>query len=192
MTAEAVTVCPWCLRVNELATSPKNPEAVPRPGDASICIDCGGVAIFDRDTDGAWELRLPTPDELTELVDQGEARGSVAGVAVGARMNERAPAYLLTVHQVLGNAPTARVQCWTEMGPDICGACGQPLPHGGPPKPCVCHWREDATLEPLEDTGLAIARVIALWTTHAAEQHAAGVAAALSSPVVEPPGAPLD
>lgn len=88
-----------------------------------------------------------------------------------------APSYVLTVHQVLGERPTGHLRCVTRL-PSLVAR--------------LCTWDAAVELEPLDDAGLAIARAIGMWTAHAAEAHVEAVAAALSSPVVEPPEAPLD
>lgn len=64
MTAHKVR-CWRCGKENFLATSFDDESAIPANGDVSICIECGGVALFDDTVpDG---VRKPTPSEKYEL-----------------------------------------------------------------------------------------------------------------------------
>lgn len=58
-----VTYCPHCGHKHDAATNLEAPRA-PGKGDVSICLECGGVALFDVDP---IRLRLPTPAEQIEL-----------------------------------------------------------------------------------------------------------------------------
>lgn len=44
--------CPYCGKLNELASSQTDRGAKPDDGDVSICIDCGNVALFDKTMKG--------------------------------------------------------------------------------------------------------------------------------------------
>ena len=48
----------------------------PSPGDVSLCWKCGGAAIFTDDG-----VRLPTPDEATELDADPDVRAARAAMA---------------------------------------------------------------------------------------------------------------
>jgi hypothetical protein len=58
-----VTYCPHCGHRHDAATNLEAPRA-PGKGDVSICLECGGVALFDMDP---VRLRMPTPAEQVEL-----------------------------------------------------------------------------------------------------------------------------
>lgn len=54
--------CPHCHIENNGALNVMHDEG-PTPGDATICLYCGGWSIFDDDL----LMRLPTEDELAEI-----------------------------------------------------------------------------------------------------------------------------
>lgn len=54
--------CPVCKYQMDAATGVE-PETKPKPGDVSICWQCGAVLIFDTDLTS----RLPTEQEFKEL-----------------------------------------------------------------------------------------------------------------------------
>ncbi len=56
------TVCPWCRKNNDAATSVFT-IAVPKEGDVSMCIGCGSVALFAADL----SLRKPTRVEQFDI-----------------------------------------------------------------------------------------------------------------------------
>jgi hypothetical protein len=58
-------LCPHCGYVLD-ASSGLTTGGSPTPGDATICIDCAGAAIYQRAGLTTF-LRLPTPEELAEL-----------------------------------------------------------------------------------------------------------------------------
>jgi hypothetical protein len=58
--------CPYCGQELCGATDPVNPEGVPVEGDASICIGCGGLLIFNEDLTS----RKPTAAEYAALCGQ--------------------------------------------------------------------------------------------------------------------------
>jgi hypothetical protein len=49
--------------VNDRASDPSN-ERGPRPGDASVCIGCGGLGVFDK----RLRLRQLRPGELQQIM----------------------------------------------------------------------------------------------------------------------------
>lgn len=51
--------CPNCGALNDTA-SPFDEDAEPKPGDASICIMCGHLSVFDDNL----VLRNPTDEEI--------------------------------------------------------------------------------------------------------------------------------
>jgi hypothetical protein len=77
--------CPYCDR--ELnAHSPALGERPPSKGDASVCIYCGGVAIF-----GKKGLRKPTPLERDDAYERKDVRLIVVNVVRFINMDERDP-----------------------------------------------------------------------------------------------------
>lgn len=56
------TECPYCGKVNDLASSFKGKEK-PEPGDISICIKCAGILVFDEEL----RIRRPTDSELINI-----------------------------------------------------------------------------------------------------------------------------
>lgn len=56
--------CPHCGAANDRYSDPKRPDATPKDGDISICVDCGECSIFDLHKQC---LRLPSIDEQHEL-----------------------------------------------------------------------------------------------------------------------------
>lgn len=57
-----VSRCIICDHPNDMATDTGG-KARPAPGDASICLYCGHVAIFDQQL----RLRLPTAEERERI-----------------------------------------------------------------------------------------------------------------------------
>jgi hypothetical protein len=57
-----VSICPGCGHRLNASSDPKD-RGMPRPGDLSLCIDCGTILRFD------WQLRLKvvTPEEIEKL-----------------------------------------------------------------------------------------------------------------------------
>lgn len=66
--------CPSCGKELDRATSPFDEALVPRAGDFSLCIGCGGFMVFDR----GLIVRKPTPEEAVELEISSEARRIIA------------------------------------------------------------------------------------------------------------------
>ena len=58
------TSCPFCGKMNDSHASVGKP-GMPNEGDASICIDCGNVSIYEAGALG--HMRKPTPEEQAEL-----------------------------------------------------------------------------------------------------------------------------
>jgi len=52
--------CPYCDTLLD-AASPAKGDAVPEPGDASVCIKCASPLVFDKDL----RLRKPLPGEVS-------------------------------------------------------------------------------------------------------------------------------
>ena len=60
------TVCPYCgYKLND-ATGVDDSSSVPRPGDISVCLDCGGVLLFD-----AKVMAIVIPDSVWANLDSG-------------------------------------------------------------------------------------------------------------------------
>lgn len=55
--------CTACGYVCDAATCPSNDTATPRPGDITVCIDCGHLMAFDDQL----YLRDLTEDEMCEI-----------------------------------------------------------------------------------------------------------------------------
>lgn len=72
MTASA---CPWCLSVNDDAAELPAGSSRPQIGDVSVCLYCGGLAVF---TDDALGKRKPTDVELTTYAAMPEVQRAVA------------------------------------------------------------------------------------------------------------------
>lgn len=69
------TICGYPLG----GTSPvTEPGAVPKDGDASICVYCGAVAAFNDD----GTLRRPTADEMREFLADDVIRQAVRSVNI--------------------------------------------------------------------------------------------------------------
>ncbi|HEY7195539.1 MAG TPA: hypothetical protein VH439_17480 [Gemmatimonadales bacterium] len=54
--------CPHCHNVPECVTLFGRAEAVPEPGDASLCFECGGLSFYGDD----GVRRLPTKAECED------------------------------------------------------------------------------------------------------------------------------
>lgn len=55
--------CPHCGKLNDEHDCLSSPGSTPEPGDITICIGCGGWAIFTKDA-----LRLPTLAETFTIM----------------------------------------------------------------------------------------------------------------------------
>ena len=60
-----IGVCPWCDYRMDIASDPYG-DARPKRGDFSICIRCGGLAVFTR----SLRFRRPLPGELASLTPE--------------------------------------------------------------------------------------------------------------------------
>lgn len=81
-----VTHCPHCGHKHDAATNLEAPRA-PGQGDVSICLECGGIAVFDADP---LRLRLPTPDEQAQLEsNQAVVSAQLVIVAMGMEKDAR-------------------------------------------------------------------------------------------------------
>lgn len=58
--------CPWCGRQQDAVSSAAGPDIEPSAGDVSICIKCGGIAIYD----GLGAFRKPTTEEEADAASQ--------------------------------------------------------------------------------------------------------------------------
>ena len=69
MTTLKNTICPWCGKrhqlVSAIAEKGVTKEPVPEDGDATLCVGCGEIALFDHSVKGG--LRFPTESESAEL-----------------------------------------------------------------------------------------------------------------------------
>jgi hypothetical protein len=61
-------VCPWCGHRMGYAGAPDG-ERGPRRGDFSICIRCGGLAVFTR----SLRFRRPLPGEIAGMAPEEAA-----------------------------------------------------------------------------------------------------------------------
>lgn len=67
MSDAPITECWNCGRVHDGATAPGEPEATPGPGDFSLCIYCGAIAIYDT-VNSIFGLRQPTAEETRKIL----------------------------------------------------------------------------------------------------------------------------
>lgn len=60
--------CPWCHRLMDAATSANRnrPNAVPKPGDVSVCIHCAQVLIFQDNL--TVRATMPGEVEMTPAI----------------------------------------------------------------------------------------------------------------------------
>lgn len=63
-TTDTATRCPHCGVAHECATGLDNNNR-PTDGSISICIECAGVGIFEKE---GTAVRAPTDDELTAIM----------------------------------------------------------------------------------------------------------------------------
>jgi len=76
--------CPYCGHFVDRASGVGH-SSVPVPGDVTVCIRCGRVAVFAFD----GSLRVPEPDEQQEIDAHAELQRVVAMVKSLARSEER-------------------------------------------------------------------------------------------------------
>lgn len=58
------SVCPYCSKVNELATVISSEyDLAPSSGDVSICIECANISIFGED----GKLRKPLQQDMNRI-----------------------------------------------------------------------------------------------------------------------------
>jgi hypothetical protein len=67
--------CPYCGLTNDRASDPTG-DAVPKRGDISVCIRCGGVGLFTR----SLRVRKPSPAELAEAMANPKVRRLQAAI----------------------------------------------------------------------------------------------------------------
>lgn len=60
--------CPRCKAKHDAITALYEENVVPKPGDATICLYCGGVNIFTA----GLTLRIPAQDEFIALLGSPE------------------------------------------------------------------------------------------------------------------------
>lgn len=65
--------CPYCGHNLDAAMSgnPKNPDAVPKPGDVSVCISCASVLVFKPDLTLRGEL-YPGEVPINEVIRRAQ------------------------------------------------------------------------------------------------------------------------
>lgn len=80
MTVDYPSRCPFCRAVHEAATCVTG-KAAPEDGDATLCIRCGNVAIFDEAE--PFGLRMPTRRESRALLRDRNVQRLVAAFRVG-------------------------------------------------------------------------------------------------------------
>lgn len=56
--------CPACGATLDGASDAGPSDAQPERGDASVCVYCMAIVVFDDDPDGGMRLRNPTDSEL--------------------------------------------------------------------------------------------------------------------------------
>lgn len=66
--------CPWCGQLHDAATHSGSTVEVPEPGNLSLCVHCGGVAVFTGDL----KLRRPTKAEQREIDNSPTVKRAVA------------------------------------------------------------------------------------------------------------------
>jgi hypothetical protein len=73
--------CPYCGKAFSAATAMCEPEATPRPGDVTICVNCRGVLVFNQ----ALRVQVPSPDEWARFEADPEGLAAIrqAQAAVG-------------------------------------------------------------------------------------------------------------
>lgn len=60
-------LCPYCEYKLDAATG-ANTDALPEEGDWTVCIDCAGLLLFDKEL----KLRCPTPMEKKHMEQDPE------------------------------------------------------------------------------------------------------------------------
>ena len=80
-----VTPCPGCNDPIEFATGVSMGSPGPEPGDATVCVGCGVMAIFKDD----MQLRLATEEDLTDLDEHTKRMLRRAHAVVAARNRDR-------------------------------------------------------------------------------------------------------
>lgn len=68
------TVCPFCGQHHDAVTG-VGTRGGPSDGDATMCIECGQMCVFDRSVDGG--LRRPTDKEQGDLERNGTVKALV-------------------------------------------------------------------------------------------------------------------
>jgi hypothetical protein len=62
--------CPYCFTVQDRATEVTGESKGPSENDISICVDCGGVSVFDE----RLEPRIPDGEEMEKIMEIPEVR----------------------------------------------------------------------------------------------------------------------
>ena len=65
-------LCPECGAVQDSASGIDNDQHLPGPDDASVCLYCGTISIFEIDSSGDLRLRKATTDETIWWLDNSE------------------------------------------------------------------------------------------------------------------------
>jgi hypothetical protein len=75
-TRRAPAPCPYCGRVTDADSQfPTDEDAVPGPGDVSVCFYCAGIALYTE-----TGFRKPTDEERAELLDEPDVIATAAAI----------------------------------------------------------------------------------------------------------------
>lgn len=78
--------CAGCGAPHDASLAPDG-EYIPQPGDSSLCVYCGTVAVYGDDL----RLRRPTPVELSEILSDPEVAEAIKLWQAGWRPPHMAP-----------------------------------------------------------------------------------------------------
>ncbi|RPJ20085.1 MAG: hypothetical protein EHM35_19935 [Planctomycetaceae bacterium] len=71
------TRCPFCKRKNDHCSNVGSEHSQPTDGDVTMCIGCGGLAIYDSKSESG--LRVPSVAEIIDvLADQDVEKAMMA------------------------------------------------------------------------------------------------------------------
>lgn len=65
-----VVTCPYCLQNCDALVSARGEYVFPAVGDATVCVGCGGIALFMSDG-----VRAPSKEEWPELLEDEALMG---------------------------------------------------------------------------------------------------------------------
>lgn len=77
--------CPICFYEMDAATSLEEPNAKPRVGDFSLCINCGALLVFEERT----QLRQATDDDMQHLRPDQKAKVQIAQKIIREQRKEK-------------------------------------------------------------------------------------------------------